>query len=359
MRGDIVKNPFKFGMVVKGEDFCDRKREMEEIGRAVESKMSVTLLSPRRYGKTSLIVNLLDRLTGCKTVYLDLMAVTSLDAFLERYSSGILEALGGIRKFITKLDRLIEVKGSVGIDVGSLKLKIDIDPKRVDDAETIIDLPSKFDEKFVIVLDEFQEISNITEIDLLSVLRKKFQFFENAVFIFSGSKKTVMTEIFSDPKRPFYRFSQLYELKNLDEEESKEFVMGKFERSGIRMTEEIFSKVYAMTKGQAYYLQALCHHLWFAVNGSGILSEKTLDEALERVIFSEKTAFETLWDELTPNQKKTLKTLSEGRSPYDFKISSGSVKRALEALEKSDIVIKNGGYRIIDPIFEAWLKSAD
>ena len=352
-----MDNPFKFGMVVRGSDFCDREKEMAELIQIIKSGMSVTLISPRRYGKTSLIINLLDRLDEYKKVYIDLMSIVSLNAFLEKYSSEIFKSVGGLKKFINKLNKMIKISGKVNLDIGTLKLSIDVDPKATDDVESIIDLPTKFDGKFVIVIDEFQEIMNITEIDLVSILRKKFQFFQNTVFIFSGSKRSIMREIFANPAKPFYRFSQIYELENLEMEESKKFVIDKFRFSGVEIENGTFEKIYEITNGHAYYLQALSYHLWFLTKDKKKVEESDVDVALKKVIFAEKTAFESLWDELTPNQKKVLKALAYNLSPYSVKISPGSVNRSLEGLKKIDQIDKNDEFKITDPIFKVWLKS--
>ncbi|BBJ27196.1 AAA family ATPase [Athalassotoga saccharophila] len=351
-----MENPFKFGMVVRGSDFCDREKEMTDLIQIINSGMSVTLISPRRYGKTSLIINLLDRLEGYKKVYIDLMSVVSLNSFLEKYSTEILNSAGGLKKFINKLNRMIKISGKISLDIGNLKLEIDVDPNAVDDVEKIIELPSKIDGKFVIVIDEFQEVMNVTEIDLISILRKKFQFFQNTVFIFSGSKSSIMREIFANPSKPFYRFSQIYELQNLGEE-SKKFIMDKFRSSGVEIEDETFEKIYEITKGHAYYLQALSYHLWFLVREKKKAEVSDVYGALKKVIFGEKAAFESLWDDLTPNQKKVLKILSRDLSPYSARLSAGSVNRALESLKKIDLVDKNGEFRITDPIFKAWLRS--
>lgn len=352
-----MENPFKFGMVVRGMDFCDRQKEMTELIQIINSGMSVTLISPRRYGKTSLIINLLDHLDGYKKVYIDLMSIVSLNTFLEKYSTEIFKSVGGLKKFVNKLSKMIKISGKISLDIGSLKLVIDVDPKVTDDVENIIDLPTKFDEKFVIVIDEFQEITNITEIDLVSILRKKFQFFQNTVFIFSGSKRSMMQEIFANPTKPFYRFSQIYELKNLEIEESRKFVMDKFRSSGVEIENDAFNTIYELTNGHAYYLQALSYHLWFLTKDKKKVERADVYSALKRVIFGEKAAFESLWDELTPNQKKVLNVLSRDLSPYSIRISAGSVNRALESLKKIDLVDKNGEFKITDPIFKLWLKS--
>ncbi len=352
-----MENPFKFGMVVKSEDFCDRNKEMKEISQALRSGMSVSVISPRRYGKTSMIIKLIDDLTEYRKVYIDLMGITTLNDFLDKYVSSIFESLGGIKKFLKDLNNLIKVRSNVALDLGVLKLNFEMSSDSKQDIESVIRLPERFNEKFVIVLDEFQEILNITNVDIIALLRKEFQFFQNVVFIFSGSKRSMMKRIFSNPQKPFYRFTQVYELKNLSKDSVTNFVTQKFEKTGLTIESDTCHEIYQITSGQAYYVQALCYHLWFLAHERGKLNSELLKDALERIMASEKAAYESIWDELNPNQKKILKALSLDKSPYSVKMSAGSVKRSLESLEKSDIIEKNAKYQIIDPIFKIWLMS--
>ncbi len=351
-----MRNPFRFGMVVKGENFCDREKDMENVIQAIESGMSVSIISPRRYGKTSFVVNMLERLNGYKKVYLDLMGVTTVDDFLSKYSSAVFESLGGVRKFLANLENFVKIRGKVNVDLKALKIQFDVNSS-TSDIESIVKLPGKFKEKFVIVMDEFQEIKNITEVDVIAILRKEFQFFDNAVFVFLGSKKTMMKKIFSDPQKPFYRFTQIYELAPLEKEKVAQFVQERFAIFNVKIQSELIDRLYNITQGHPYYIQALCYHLWFYMQDSKQINEEKIEFALEKVLFMENGAFENIWDKLTPNGKKVLKALAQNRSPYSLKMSAGSVKRSLENLENSDIVEKNKTYSIIDPLFKIWMNS--
>ncbi len=350
-----MKNPFKFGTVVKGEDFCDREKDMKNIMQALESGMSVSIISPRRYGKTSLIVNTMEKMEGYRKVYMDLMGITSVDEFLGKYSSAVLESLGGMKKFLSNLENLIKVKGKMSLNLKALKVDFEVNSSQ--DVESVVELSTKFKDKFIIVMDEFQEIVNVTDVDLITILRKKFQFFDNTVFAFLGSKRSMMRKIFSNPQKPFYRFTQVYELAPLEKTSLLKFMKRKFKEVTPNLPEEVYSRIYDITKGHPYYFQALCYHLWFLANEKGELKVEDVEKALEKAIFAEEGAFENIWDKLTPNGKKVLKALAQDVPPYSLKMSAGSVKRSLESLENSDVVMKKSGYDVLDPIFKIWIRS--
>lgn len=350
-------NPFKFGTVVKGHDFCGREKEIQELISDVESGTNVTIISPRRYGKTSLILNLFDRLSGIKTVYVDLMGITTINDFLDLYVRAFLEKLGGIKKITSSFRKLFPNIEDMQINFGAFGVNFKVSPT-IRNIEEVISLPEKLGGKVLVALDEFQEITNIKEIDLIALFRKKAQMFENTTFIFSGSRRHIMNEIFSNIEKPFYRFSKIYNLGTLEKIDVVGFVKQKFNSTDVLIEDDVIEKLYDVSKGHPYYIQFISHTLWNITHTKGKCEMRDLDEAINQVILSERPMFETLWDSLTANQKMVLKSVAFEVSPYDLDISAGSVKAALDKLVKMDVVEKvEKRYRVIDPFFAKWLKN--
>jgi len=357
LRGDIVVNPFKFGTIVKGHDFCGREKEIEDLISDIESKTNITIISPRRYGKSSLILNVFDRLEGINTIYIDLMGITNANDFLDIYVRAFLEKLGGIRKITSSFRKLFPNIEDMQINFGAFGVNFKVSPT-IRNIEEVISLPEKLEGKVVVALDEFQEITNIKEIDLLALFRKKAQMFENTTFIFSGSRRHIMNDIFSNLEKPFYRFSKIYNLGPLNKTDVVGFISQKFNSTDISIEKEIAEKIYDISNGHPYYIQYLSHSLWNLVNKKGKCKMEDLEEAIKQVLLSEKPMFETLWDSLTANQKMVLKSVAFEVSPYDLEISAGSVKSALDKLRKIDVIEKvDKRYKIIDPFFARWLKN--
>jgi hypothetical protein len=350
-------NPFKFGTVVKGHDFCGREKEIQELISDVESGTNVTIISPRRYGKTSLILNLFDRLSGIKTIYVDLMGITTINDFLDLYVRAFLKKLGGIKKITSSFRKLFPNIEDMQINFGAFGVNFKVSPT-IRNIEEVISLPEKLGGKVLVALDEFQEITNIKEIDLIALFRKKAQMFENTTFIFSGSRRHIMNEIFSNIEKPFYRFSKIYNLGTLEKIDVVGFVKQKFNSTDVLIEDDVIEKLYDVSKGHPYYIQFISHTLWNITHTKGKCEMRDLDEAINQVILSERPMFETLWDSLTANQKMVLKSVAFEVSPYDLDISAGSVKAALDKLVKMDVVEKvEKRYRVIDPFFAKWLKN--
>ncbi|SHH28660.1 AAA family ATPase [Thermosipho atlanticus] len=350
-------NPFKFGVVVKGHDFCDRENEINEIISDIKSGVSITLISPRRYGKTSLILNIFDRLNYLKTVYIDLMGITTIQDFLDVYVRAFFEYLGGVKKITASWKKIFPNLEDLQINFGPFGASFKVSPS-IKNIEEVIALPEKIGGQVVVALDEFQEITNIKEIDLLALFRKKAQLFENTTFIFSGSRRHVMYEIFSNLEKPFYRFSKIYNLGSLNKEEAVGFVKHKFESTNIKIDKKLVERLYEICMGHPYYMQYISHILWNISSNNEKCYEENLEEAVNLVLLSERPMFEALWDSLTSNQKMVLKSISYGISPYDLDISAGSVKAALDKLKKLDVVEKiNRRYNVVDPFFSMWLKN--
>jgi hypothetical protein len=351
-----MKNPFLFGVVVKGNDFCDREEEINEIISDLNSGVNITLISPRRYGKTSLLLNLFDRL-DFDTFYVDLMGVTTARDFLDIFLKAFVEKLGGVKKITSIWKRFFPNVEDLQINLGPFGFNMKIKPT-IRNIEEILSLPEKIGKKVIVAFDEFQEIVNIKEVDLLSLLRKKAQMFENTTFIFAGSRRHVMTDIFTNVEKPFYRFSKIYNLGSLNKDEAISFVLYKFNSTNIKIERKVIEKMYEVCEGHPFYIQYISHTLWNICNTKQNCNEDDLENAIEQVLITERPMFETLWDSLTPNQKQVLKNVANNISPYEIDLSAGSVKAALDKLRKLDVIEKeNRRYKMVDPLFSIWLKN--
>lgn len=352
-------NPFVFGKVATGRYFCDRDQEIRELEETLEGGMSVALISPRRYGKTSLIVNTFEHNGSLNGVYIDLMGITELGEFLSLYTSRIVDSQGTLRqKFFNNAKNWLSGVRKINVDMGSdpFKVHLEIEPTNKEGISQVISLPEKLNKKICIALDEFQDIVNIREVDLMVELRKSFQFFKNTSFIFSGSRRHMMRDIFNNPDRPFYRFSKVMNLSPLKLHEAALFVSQKFEETGISAKIATARKLVETVQGHPYYVQALAHYAWLEATPSRKLLEDHISSSLDRVMRLERGSFETLWSSLSMNQRQVLKLLSVDRSPYEAPFSSGSVKRALDTLIFMDKVEQNDTYSIVDPLLKLWLK---
>jgi hypothetical protein len=286
------------------------------------------------------------------------MGITSLNEFVSLYVSKVIASQGKLSQRLFKNVKtwLPSVK-RLSFDIGTdpIRIHLEIDPENKQGIAEALSLTEKLKKKVTVALDEFQDVTSIRSPDIIVELRKNFQFFKNTSFIFSGSRRHMMKDSFSNPEKPFYRFSSVMSLGRIQEHEATGFIMKKFEETGIKAKPEKAKKIATMVEGHPYYIQAVSFYAWNAAKRAGKLSDKHIASAIEKVINLESGAFHTLWDNLTTNQRQVLKKLAHGNSPYELPISAGSVKRALETLQTMDIVEKNGSYKIIDPILRLWV----
>lgn len=353
-----MHNPFKFGVVVKGADFCDRQMEMAEIESDIASGINITIISPRRYGKTSLILNLFDRLEGIESVYIDLMGITSINDFLDVYAHAFLEKIGGMQRFFELAKKIIPGIEKMELNFGPVGVDLRVSPT-IRNVEEIISIPERLGSKVVVAFDEFQEITNVKEIDLLSVFRKKAQMFKNTTFIFAGSRRHVMNDIFSNPEKPFYRFSKVYNLEPLGKSETIGFLRHKFNSTieEVQIGSDLLEHIYEVSNGHPYYVQYISHMIWNIAMESGKLELEDVERAANKVLQSERSMYEMLWDSLSSNQKAVLKNIAYDISPYELNMSAGSVKTALDKLVKMDIIQKGEKrYELVDPFLGMWMK---
>jgi len=274
MRGDISKNPFIYGRAVTGEELCDREDEIQRLTRVAQNSGRIFILSPRRYGKSSLILALLESLKaqGFLTAYMDLSRVTSYRELMGLYSTSIAKAaekpIEKVVEFIKKVSK--GIKPAVSFDhegkpIITLEYSL-TEEQACSYLSGIYDLPEeiakKRDKRFVVAFDEFQEIRNLNGEQVEKAMRSHFQFHYNTAYIFSGSKTSVLTDMISNANRAFYKMGDIMVLNKLPHEVFKRFLENKFIGSGFTLRGEVMEKILSVTGEVPYNAQFLCHKLW-------------------------------------------------------------------------------------------------
>ncbi|MCW4014899.1 MAG: ATP-binding protein [Candidatus Bathyarchaeota archaeon] len=373
-------NPFKYGTIVTGKDFADRKDELKLLIQELTSGQNMILYSPRRYGKSSLMINVLEALknNGILTAYIDmygcvflsdlvddLVEKTVLPAYgtLEKTSKFLRSAFSGIRpEFTVNSDGSFKV--SLKKEVASQGEKAVLD-KILDAPEQLAKAKGK---PLVVVFDEFQEIVNLDGDVLENLMRSHFQHHEHVSYVFMGSKRHILEEIFEDANRPFYRFAKPFPLGKIPIKEFKQFITTKFEETNIHIDSATIDLMLKFTDGHPYFTQQLCHELWNLAYENKTVKEVDVTKAIQELLRIHKDLFVKQWDTLTIHQKKLLVGLSwEERvtkiyassfiEKYEL-ISSSHVYRAMEPLLKDGTVEKiDDTYSLTDVFFKEWVKS--
>lgn len=368
----MKSNPFYYGGAVGNEHFCNRVSEIKELRGDVLSGLNILIYAPRRFGKTSFVLKTLEELEGekVKYVFLDLMYLSTVDEFINKYFNVLAKSLEeptdkvvSFFKSILKLRPNINVAfDSTGSPSFSLALSGEDKTKALED---VLNIPYEFaknGQKIVVVFDGFQEIATL---ELESKLRSVIQRHGDEVaYIFMGSKKSLLHQMFLDKSRPFYKSVKHFKIQEIAKESWREFIASKFAATGKRIDDGYIDAIFELTKGFPYYTQQFAYELW------NMTDERVDDEIFAKtqntIMEREEDLFAVEWDNLTPNQKKSVKIILDksGKSLYDeqylakYQIKSGSFQTALGGLVKKDVIDKTAseGYYFQDPLFEFWMR---
>ena len=226
-------NPFKYGCVVAGENYCRRPELQRQLSELVKSGQNVVVQGPRRMGKTSLVVETVKSLRGVTLLYVDLFSVRSVGEFCRKVVSATAKC--GKRSFLERTAEL--VKGlrpvfSVDRDSGAPTISVDIKAARsVESVEEVMDMIAGHSaaKRLCVVFDEFQDVLDIPDSDaVLAALRSKIQFLPDTPFIFLGSVRNRMRDIFDSPKSPFFKSAISFGVERIDETAMTNFLIGRF-----------------------------------------------------------------------------------------------------------------------------------
>jgi len=377
-RGGKMKNPFIYGEAVIGDNFADREKEMKELIRDLKDCEKIFLISPRRYGKTSLIINALNTLKaeGLYIIYIDLYKVTSLHKLLEFYVREITKAvenkfdraikflketLPNLRPKIT-----IEPDGSSGIGIEYIPSQRDV----LRFLDEIYDLPEKIakskNRKFVIAFDEFQEIRNFDGSGVEKGMRASFQHHKKVAYLFAGSKKHILYDMVSNKSKPFYKMGRVMTLNKIPRQEFADFLEKAFLKTGFTLAQGTIEKILDITENYPYNVQYLCHKLWDSYLDEMKISTKNIDPILEEILSEETPLYLLLWDYLSLPQRRLLqaiakfggkKVLSQEFIKANDLAAPATVQTSLRLLVKKEILDKaDNCYFFTDVFFKEWVK---
>ncbi|HEV2192188.1 MAG TPA: ATP-binding protein [Nitrosopumilaceae archaeon] len=377
----MVENPFVFGTVVSEEQFADRKNELRELISDLQSKTNVIIFSPRRYGKTSLIFQVINELQkkGIICAYIDLFSASNKERFAEIFATAIAQAkadkLEEILKTIKELippirltisaDSTPEIGSGIGIEFTKGKKDVDATLGKLYDLPEKIAIKKK--KKLVIVFDEFQEIANLDGDEIEKSLRSKIQHHKHVSYVFMGSQRHLIDQIFNEKGRPLYRIGKPFNLGKIPPNEFSKFIESRFKSTGIKIAQDIILQILKITDSHPYYTQQLCHELWnlCQYEDQKMVKEEFLISAVTQVMNNQNYAYTTMWAPLTKSQRSLLIGLaisndskiysSEFRTKYGLGAAS-SVERAAKSLEEQGILEKErDDYVISDIFFKNWV----
>lgn len=375
----MASNPFRIGVPVTGGELADRETELGTILKEVLAGSRLFLISPRRYGKTSLLLESRNRLRAqnIPVAYVDLYQATSLAHFLDLFGRAVLEAVEGtVEKAVRVAGEFlrtirptmtVNAQGQAEWSIGFSQQQPDLVKLR----DQILALPqtlaARKRSRLAIFIDEFQEIRALDGAALEKAMRASLQHQPRVGYVFAGSKESLMWEMVQSRRSPFFRSGPTLSLGPIPAEEFKKYLSGKFAKSGMGVVSERLDDILAASDNIPFNVQYLCHALWIVKDGKGNVSSGDIRHGIEYIFASEREYYTALWDQLSLHQRRTLRALarSGGAAPFtaaflrDYDLGpSASVARSLGQLLKRDVLKKSETeYRIADPFFKAWILS--
>lgn len=367
-------NPFFVYGYGGAKYFCDRKTETENLISSLKNGRNVTLLSPRRMGKTGLILHAFeqlkkrDRNEAC--FYMDIFPTRSLEQFTALLGKTILGTLDGIgRKAVNAaVQALKSCRVVVSADpvTGAPQSSLEFQPQYAKNTlEEIFFYLKNSDRECFVAIDEFQQIADYKDENMEALLRSYIQFCPNVHFIFSGSKHHLMSEMFGSVGHPFYRSTEIVNLYAIEESAYYDFAYAWMRFARIKMSREVFGALHSRLEGHTWYMQNVLNRLYEMRP-----AEVTLDDVnicIQKIMNAEMDVYQRMQNSLTDNQNRLLVAIAhEGGVPninagnfiqkYGLKTAS-SVNRALDyLLDKEFVMSTPKGYVVYDRFFALWLK---
>lgn len=348
-------NPFKFGTVVENSFFTDRRIELQQIKSVLNSENHLILISPRRFGKTSLVVKALQE-SERKHIMLNLQSVVSVEDFASR----LLKEVFKIYKF-EKLKYMIKnfrVVPTLSINPMTDGVDVAIQPMvdsrvMIEDVFSLLQMLATEDDRLIVVFDEFQEIKSIDK-NLDRLLRSIIQLHKNINYLFLGSQESMMREIFEKKKSPFFHFGQLLNLDKIPYEDFKLYLYDRL--SFMDDADRVCDEILDFTKCHPYYTQQLASQVW--EKGKNGEKENIVEEAINRLLEFHDLNFERIWLNFNNTDKRILIWLANNNKPYTLLgIAQSTISSSLKRMLKDGYVIKTTEYGVEDPFFRNWILS--
>lgn len=362
-------NPFLISGYVSPEYFCDREHETARVLDVIANQRHLTVISPRRMGKTGLIRHSFHNLKSSKkvsAVYIDILATTSLKEFTEAFGKAVLSVISGNESVVKKvLRQLSALRPKFSIDPLTGEPAITFQAQGGDQAEeslnTIFAYMAGMPFQYAIAIDEFQQIADYPEKKTEALLRSYLQTTPNISFIFSGSRRHVLAEIFSLPARPFFNSTEMMEIGIIDPAAYKSFIAERFASGSKSVTDAALDYIEELTGMHTFYVQYLCNRLYGRLKKAGTNEVKQL---LSVILAENEPVYANYLTLLTPTQFRILKaialnngvcepTSSEFISEYQLG-SPSTVSQALKSLTEKQFVYHDGKKHKLTDVFFAW-----
>ncbi|MFA6924113.1 MAG: hypothetical protein WC223_07640 [Bacteroidales bacterium] len=369
-------SPFIYGTTVSIHSFTNREAESAKLQSNLLNGINTTIISPRRWGKSSLVEKVIFEINKkekkAKTVIIDLFSVSSEEEFLETFAREVIKAssskwqewMSSGKDFFKN----ITPKLSLGIDPNT-DFNLSFDWKELKkNTDEILNLPEtiakKKGVKFIICLDEFQNLSSFYEyLNFEKKLRACWQRQKLVTYCLYGSKRHMMTDIFNSPSKPFYRFGDIMLLQKIESKKWVSFICNGFESTGKHIDEKTAEMIPLLMKNHSWYVQQLAHYAWNITHKKTTIAE--INNALIELVNANSPLYQKETESISYTQLNLLKAVAKGETQFTSAAvmqkhllgTPRNVSKNKTLLINNDIIHEiNSVFEFVDPAFELWFK---
>lgn len=372
-----MKAPFDYGKVITSFFFTNRTKEMQRLEENFENGTHTMLISPRRWGKSSLVKNTAENLVAknkkFKAVYIDLFNVLNEEDFYNQLAYETIKCTS--TKFEGWLETTLKFLGKLKPSIGlsndpnvAFDLNLSIKETR-QNFKDLLDLPERIaiEKKIhlIVCIDEFQNIEKFSgdPIALQKKMRAQWQHHHHVSYCLYGSKRHLMMAIFESQSMPFYRFGDMFYLEKIKEEHWLPYIQKQFEESHKAISENLSQQIVRLMQEHPYYVQQLCQLVW--LNTTKKVSQEILDTSIADMLDRNNALFQRDFEMLTNTQINYLKAMLNGETAFSSKEvlqkynmgTSANIVRIVKALEDKEIINKLGKtIEFADPAFALFLR---
>jgi hypothetical protein len=372
-----MESPFQFGTLATKENFIDRNEDRAMLKQLLTSHINVMLISPRRWGKSSLVKRSMEELTSekndIKVCFIDAFSISSEAEFYRTFASKVIEcASSKFEKWAEDAKDLLNgvipqliIKDQI-TDFMAFDIKFKPEEK---DKLTILQLPETLAKKkgikIIVCIDEFQQLSNLAEYkDMEGKMRSVWQQQELTTYCLYGSKRHMMMDIFNNSNNPFYRFGQVVFLDKITKNNWMPFIIEGFRKTNKHISEDYASQICDIVECHSWYLQQLSFFIWTKTE-----KEVTADDfnyGVKQLLNINTPMFQSDSNKLTPAQLELLRAIAAGETKFssaevNSKYNLGNpntLAKNKRSLQEQDIIekTKDNTFHFVDPIFKLWIE---
>lgn len=372
----LPANPFVVTGDIPDAYFCDRTAETARIIKSIANGNNLVLISPRRMGKIGLITHCYRRpaiADSYHTFFVDILHTNDLAEFTFFLGKAIYNRLQPRgEKFIKAfLSALSSLTGKFGFDIATGFPAFSLELGDIDRPEytlqEIFSYLANADRPCIVTIDEFQQIARYPEKDVEALLRTHIQKMRNCHFIFAGSKRHLMQEMFLSASKPFYQSADILELRTIPREAYIPFIIDRFTDAGRAIDPTAAAHAYDLFNGHTYYVQRTLNEAFSNTRPGDTCTQETVDEALADILALNRKAYAQILSDLSESQKPVLVAIAKAGQAesitsasfirrYRLK-SASSVQSALKKLLDLELITRNGqAYSISDLFLARWIR---